>query len=106
MAIIYLIFNLVVIMDIYIKRDPDISLQEWIDYVKSDNDLVLAERTEAINPITKHKLVISIKGRALYGNVDILYKDGRIGNYDYYEELPDKLKEIARSLGTEYFENL
>ena len=91
-------------MDIYIKREPDISLQEWIDYVKSDNDLVLAERTEGINPITKQKLVINIKGRALYSNVDIVYKDGRIGNDDYYEELPDKLKEIAKSLGAEYFE--
>ena len=91
-------------MDIYIKRDPDILLQEWINYVKSDKDLVLAERAEGINPITKQKLVINIKGRALYGDVDIVYKDGCIGNDDYYEELPHKLKEIAKSLGAEYFE--
>ncbi|MBD5081749.1 MAG: hypothetical protein HDT44_08315 [Ruminococcaceae bacterium] len=91
-------------MDIFIKREPDISLQEWIDYVKSDNDLILAEKTEGINPITKQKLVINIKGRALYGDVDIVYKDGCIGNDDFYDELPDKLKEIAQSLGAEYFE--
>ena len=34
-------------MDLYIKReDEKISLQEWLDYVKTDKDLALQEVAE------------------------------------------------------------
>ena len=36
------------VMDLYIKReDEKISLQEWLDYVKTDKDLALQEVAEA-----------------------------------------------------------
>lgn len=91
-------------MDIYIKRDKEISLQEWRDYINTDKDLVFAEFGEGINPITKQKLKLKIEGRALMGNAEILYKKGCIGCDDYSEKVLAKLKEIAESLGADIYE--
>lgn len=92
-------------MDIYIKREKDISLQEWLDYVKTDKDLVLKELCEGINPITKQKLKIKIEGRTLFDDSVIIYRKGMIGcDEGYSEKAADKLKEIAKSLGAEVFE--
>lgn len=91
-------------MDIYIKKENGISLQEWLDYVESDNDLVLMEFGEAVNPITKQKLKMEIEGRAVWGNYEILYKDGCVGCDDYAEELLAKMNEIAKALNAEIFE--
>lgn len=91
-------------MEIYIKRDKEISLQEWRDYIKTDKDLVLMESGEGINPITKQKLKIIIEGRALLGDSEILYKKGCIGCDDYSEKVLVKLKEIAVSLGADIYE--
>lgn len=90
-------------MDIYIKREKDISLQEWVDYVKTDKDLVLMECAEGINPITKQKLKIKIEGRTLYGDSEIIYRKGYIGCDGYSEKLFAKLQEIAKALGAEVF---
>lgn len=90
-------------MDIYIKREKDISLQEWVDYVKTDKDLVLMEFAEGINPITKQKLKIKIEGRTLFDDSEIIYKKGMIGSDGYSEKVLAKLKEIAKSLGAEVF---
>lgn len=90
-------------MDIYIKREKDISLQEWRDYVKTDKDLVLVEFEEGIHPITKQKLKIKIEGKALFDDFEIIYQKGLVGSDDYSERLLMKLKEIAKSLGAEVF---
>lgn len=61
-------------VDIYVeKENGEISLQEWLDYVKSDDALVLEEVAEGINPLTKQKLglwksVIRCYGNAQEGN--------------------------------------
>ncbi|MCM1305248.1 MAG: hypothetical protein NC306_14260, partial [Butyrivibrio sp.] len=66
-------------MDIYIEREKDITLQEWLNYVKTDKDLVLEESGEGINPITKQKLKIKIAGRVLFDDCEIIYQKGHIG---------------------------
>ena len=91
-------------MDIYIEREKDITLQEWLNYVKSDKDLVLKEFEEGINPITKQKLKIKIEGRVLFDDCEIIYQKGDIGCDNYSERVLAKLKEIAMSLGAEVFE--
>ncbi|MBO5030679.1 MAG: hypothetical protein J6D08_02135 [Lachnospiraceae bacterium] len=91
-------------MDIYIKRERDISLQEWVDYIKTDSDLTLAESAEGINPITKQKLKMKIEGRALFGETEMIYKNGCIGCDDYSEDILMKCKEIAKMLNAEVFD--
>lgn len=91
-------------MDIYIENEKGISLQEWLDYVNKDNELVLSESGEGINPITKEKLRIQIPGRVLFDDSEINWKNGRIGSDDYSEELVAKLKEIAKAFDAEFFE--
>ena len=92
-------------MDLYIKReDEKISLQEWLDYVKTDKDLALQEVAEAINPITKEKLRIEIPGRVMFGEADIQYCNGRIGCERFSEEILKKLKEIAVVLKADVFD--
>lgn len=91
-------------MDIYVENEKGISLQEWLDYVNRDNELVLSESGEGINPITKQKLRIQIPGRVLFGDSEIIYQNGRIGSDDYSEELVAKLKEIAKAFNAEFFE--
>ena len=91
-------------MDIYIENEKGISLQEWLDYVNRDNELVLSESGEGINPITKAKLRIQIPGRVLFGDSEIHWKNSRIGSDDYSEELVAKLKEIAQAFDAEFFE--
>ena len=91
-------------MDIYIENEKGISLQEWVDYVNKDKELVLSESGEGINPITKQKLRIQIPGRVLFGDSEIIYRNGRIGSDDYSEELVAKLKEIAKAFHAEFFE--
>lgn len=87
-------------MDIYIeKENGEISLQEWLDYVKSDDELILAEVAEATNPLTKQKLRIEIPGRVLFKNSEINFRRGRIGSEDGSEEMVAKLKEIATVFG-------
>lgn len=87
-------------MDIYIeKENGEISLQEWLDYVKSDDELILAEVAEATNPLTKQKLRIEIPGRVLFKNSEINFRRGRIGSEDGSEEMVTKLKEIATVFG-------
>lgn len=91
-------------MDIYIQREKEISLQEWMEYIKTDKDLVLMESGEVINPITKQKMRMKIEGRALLGNSEIIYREGRIGCEGYSEKVLVKLREIAKTLGAEIFE--
>lgn len=92
-------------MDIYIEREKDITLQEWLNYIKTDKDLVLEEFSEGINPITKQKLKIKIEGRALFDDYEIIYQKGHIGCDGYSERVLAKLKEIANSLGAEVVES-
>ena len=91
-------------MDIYIEREKDITLQEWLNYVKTDKDLILREFGEGINPITKQKLKIKIEGRVLFDDCEIIYQKGRIGCDNYSERVLAKLKEIAMSLDAEVVE--
>jgi len=87
-------------MDIYVeKENGEISLQEWLDYVKTDGELMLAEVAEATNPLTKQKLRIEIPGRVLFENSEINFRRGRIGSEDGSEEMVAKLKEIATVFG-------
>lgn len=93
------------IMDIYIEKEKgEITLQEWLDYVKSDDELILAEVAEGINPLTKQKLRIEIPGRVVFKNSEINFRRGRIGSEDGSEEMVAKLKEIATVFGAEFFE--
>lgn len=92
-------------MDVYIEREENpISLQEWLDYVKTDKDLVLVEVTEGINPITKQKLRIKIQGRTVFGDSEIEYRKGRIGGENSSEKILIKLKEIANKLNAVVFD--
>ena len=91
-------------MDLYIQREKEISLQEWIEYVNTDRDLVLMESEEVINPITRQKMIMKIVGIALLGDSEIIYREGRIGCDDYSEKVLVKLREIAKTLGAEIFE--
>lgn len=91
-------------MDIYIQREKGISLQEWIEYVKTDRDLVLMESGEVINPITRQKMKMKTPGRALLGDSEIIYREGRIGCDGYSEKVLVKLREIAKTLRAEIFE--
>ena len=90
-------------MDTYLGREKEISLREWLDYVKTDKDLVLAEFGEAINPITKQKLAIKMAGRVLFDDCEILYKKGHIGCDDDSEKVLKKLEQIAKALDAEVF---
>lgn len=91
-------------MDIYIeKENGEISLQEWLDYVKTDGELMLSEVAEAINPLTKQILRIEAPGRVLYRNSAINFIRGRIGSEDGSEEMVAKLKEIAVVFGAKVF---
>lgn len=92
-------------MDIYIERENDITLQEWLNYIKTDKDLVLEEFGEGINPITKQKIKIKIEGRALFDDCEIIYQKGLIGCDGCSQRVLAKLKEIAKSLGAEVFES-
>lgn len=92
-------------MDIYIeKENGEISLQEWLDYVKTDGELMLSEVAEAINPLTKQKLRIEIPGRVLFKNSEINFRRGCIGSEDGSDEMVAKLKEIATVFGADFFE--
>lgn len=91
-------------MDLYLKREKEISLQEWIDYVRTDKDLLLMETGEAINPVTKQRMKMKIAGRTLFDGTEIIYKKGRIGCDDPSEKVLAKLKELAQALGAEIFE--
>ena len=92
-------------MDLYVKREAEkISLQEWLNYVKTDKDLVLQEVAEAINPITKEKLRIEIPGRVIFSEGDIQYCEGRIGCKGASEGKLKKLREIAAALNAELFD--
>ena len=83
-------------MELYVKRESEkISLQEWLDYVKTDKDLMLQEVVEATNPITKQLLRVEMPGRVILGEGDIQYCEGRIGCDRVSEEVLMKLKEIA-----------
>ncbi len=83
-------------VDIYVeKENGEISLQEWLNYVKSDDALVLEEVAEGINPLTKQKLRINIPGRVIFQGMEICYRKGRVGCEDFSDELLKKLKEIA-----------
>lgn len=92
-------------MDLYIERENgEITLEEWLEYVNSDGELTLSEIGEAINPITKAVLRIHIKGRTLWKDYEINYRNGRIGSEDGSEELAEKLKQIASALNAEVFD--
>ncbi|MBQ4522267.1 MAG: hypothetical protein IJA10_04870 [Lachnospiraceae bacterium] len=92
-------------MDIYIEREKgEISFQEWLDYVKSDDELILTEVTEGINPLTKMKLRIEIPGRVIFNGVEINFKRGCIGCEYASEEMLAKLKEIAIVFGANVYD--
>lgn len=92
-------------MDIYIeKENGEISFQEWLDYVKLDNELILAEVSEGINPLTKMTLRIEIPGRVLFNGIEINFKRGRIGCEYASEEMLVKLKEIAIVFGANVYD--
>ena len=92
-------------MDIYIeKENEEISFQEWLDYVESDEELFLEEVAEAINPLTKAKLRVEIPGRGIYHGMEIRFRRGRIGSEDGSEEMLAKLKEIAIVFGANVYD--
>ncbi len=83
-------------MDLYVERETgEISLQEWLDYVKTDDELMLEEVAEGINPLTKQKLRIEIPGRVIFNGSDIYHRKGCIGSEDFSERLLEKLRSIA-----------
>lgn len=63
--------------------------------MKLDDELILAEVTEGINPLTKMKLRIEIPGRVIFKGMEINFKRGCIGCEYASEEMLEKLKEIA-----------
>uniref|UniRef100_UPI0040565D83 hypothetical protein n=1 Tax=Acetatifactor sp. TaxID=1872090 RepID=UPI0040565D83 len=84
-------------MDLHVEREgKEISLTEWLDYVKADKELVLAEVAEATNPITKQKLRIEIPGRVIFEDVEFNYRNGCIGCEFSSEVIIAKLKKIAK----------
>lgn len=92
-------------MDLYIERENEkISLQEWLDYVKTDKDLELKEVAEAVNPITKQKLRIEIPGQVIFSEGVIRYCEGCIGCEGSSVEILKKLKEIAAVLKADVFD--
>ncbi|MDE6733044.1 MAG: hypothetical protein K2J77_09235 [Oscillospiraceae bacterium] len=92
-------------MDVYIERENgSITLEEWLEYVNLDGELTLSETAEATNPITKSVLRIHIKGRTLWKDYEINYRNGRIGSEDGSDEILEKLKQIAQALSAEVFD--
>lgn len=92
-------------MDLYIERENGtITLEDWLEYVKSDGELILSETCEATNPITKQVLRVRVTGRVLWKDYEITYRDGRIGSEDGSKELVEKLKQIAQALSAEVFD--
>jgi len=92
-------------MDIYIeKENGEISLEEWIDYVKSDDELILAEVSEGINPFTKQVLRIEIPGRAIFNEEEINFKRGRVGCEYASDEMLIKLKAIGEAFGAKLYD--
>lgn len=92
-------------MDIYVEKETGkISLQEWIEYVKTDEKFVLEEVAEGIHPFTKQKLKSEIPGRAVMNDTEINYVNGRIGCEYASEEVLEKLKEIASQFGANVYD--
>ena len=92
-------------MDIYVEREnQEINFQEWLNYVESDKNLILAEVTEGINPLTKMALKVEIPGRVLFQDMEIYHKKGCIGCEYASEEMLAKLKEIATALGAKVYD--
>lgn len=92
-------------MDIYVEKETgEITLQEWLDYVKADDELVLAEVAEAINPFTKQKLRVEIPGRVIFKDIEINFRNGRIGSEDGSEKTVNKLKAIATAFGANVYD--
>ena len=86
-------------MDLYVEREENpISLQEWLDYVKMDEDLTLEEIAEGMNPITRERLRIEIPGRVVFGDEEIHYQKGCVGSDSDSKEVLAKLKQIAAKL--------
>lgn len=95
-------------MGLYIEReDPPITLDEWLAYIESDNELTLSEVGTAINPITKVKMTFRITGRAIRNDFsEFFYDKGRImGEGANIDDLLKKLTEIALAFSASVFDS-
>lgn len=94
-------------MGLYIERDRSpITLEEWYDYIKNDNELTLSEIGTAINPITKAKMTFNITGRAIWNeDCELTYDNGKIrGEGTDIKSLIIKLSKIAAVLSASVFD--
>lgn len=97
-------------MELYIKRsNEEITLDEWKKYVASDRELDMKEVIEAINPITKEKLRMSIPGHTMYklNGKEILgnfyYRNGLIESEQTEKEFVIKALKIAAYLNADLY---
>lgn len=80
-------------------------MDEWLTYIKNDDELTLSEDGSLINPITKTKMPFHITGRAIWNGFELIYDDGRIrGGCDDNDALIKKLSEIASALSASVFD--
>ena len=93
-------------MGLYIEREKiPITLDEWLAYIKSNDELTLSEDGSLINPITKAKMPFHITGRAIWNGFELIYDNGRIrGESDETDGLIKKLSEIAAALSASVFD--
>lgn len=94
-------------MGLYIEREGSpIALDEWLAYIKNDNELTLSEIGTAINPITKEKMTFRIAGRAIRNDLsEFFYDNGKIrGEGANIDDLLKKLIEIASALSASVFD--
>lgn len=93
-------------MGFYVEReDLPITLDEWLAYIESDDELTLSEVGSVINPITKAKMPFHITGRAIWNGFELIYDNGRIrGGSNDIDGLIKKLSEIAAALSAYVFD--
>lgn len=93
-------------MDLYIERENGmITLEEWKAYVSTDKELSLSETGQGINPITKTPLRFKMPGRVIWkDDIEITYKQGKIGCEGDGDGLVEKLMEIARALSASVYD--
>ncbi len=93
-------------MDIYIEREnSEITDDEWMRYINTDNELILSENVVITAPLTKQKMEIIIPGRVLWHkNCKIFCNNGRIGCEGFYPRIIEKLSEIAAALSANVYD--
>lgn len=93
-------------MGLYIEREFfPITLDEWLAFIKIDDELTLSEDGIAINLITKAKIPFHITGRAIWNGFELIYDNGRIcGGSNDIDGLIKKLSEIAAALSASVYD--